>query len=674
MKNYQEIKNQITTELSEQDLVESIKYYNKKYRDGESEIEDYEYDDLIEILRTINSNSELFTSSIIEDIENSSRKELHKIEMFSLEKEKSLSEIIKWIQNSNVNSNDEELIISPKLDGISLSNEELIQHVLTRGSGAYGQISDVHYKATPNYKQYSSNNNFITFGEAIISKKNWNDHFLGKLNPRTNKPFKSSRNTVAGLFNNNDATDELKYVDYVRYGLVDSNNESLDKKEQLIKLNKLNNSHFKYVVIKIKEFIDLNQQTKLEEYLNNLYKDWSNDYQIDGLVVEFNSSLVRNRLGRERNNNPKFARAIKLPSWFDIYITNVIKESFKVSKNGKVKPVFNINPVTINGATINKATAYNCKYLLNNNIAVGSEIEIVRSGDVIPKHIKTINYNQDNVNNLKERLKFCPSCGENLIWDETNTELICTNAKNCKDIKLSKLVHFITTLKIEEFGEKEIENLYNLGFEDYSKLINVTHSDLIKINGWGDKSSKKLLKQFKSLSENEVELPLLLHALDLFDGKIGYKVCKLIFENFDINEIVSNLNNELKLQQIANELTKIKGVQIITATSFVNGIKEFFNSKYNELPIKYSFKQIKQIISGDKFKDFKVCFTGVRDKELEKIIEENQGSIVGTVSSKTTHLVVKDYSDKTLSSDKAKKATDLNIRIYSLDDFKEKFL
>lgn len=86
MKTYQEIKNQITTELSEHDLVEYIKYYNKKYRDGESEIEDYEYDDLIEILRTINPNSELFTSSIVEDIENSSRKELHKIGINSFSK------------------------------------------------------------------------------------------------------------------------------------------------------------------------------------------------------------------------------------------------------------------------------------------------------------------------------------------------------------------------------------------------------------------------------------------------------------------------------------------------------------------------------------------------------------------------------------------------------------
>lgn len=433
MKTYQEIKNQITTELSERDMVESIKYYNKKYRDGESEIEDYEYDDLIEILRTINSNSELFTSSIVEDIKNSSRKELHKIGMFSLEKEKSLTEIIKWIQNNNVNSNDEELIISPKLDGISLSNEEEIQHVLTRGSGIYGQISDIHYKATPNYKQDSSNNSFITFGEAIISKKNWNDHFVGKLNPRTNKPFKSSRNTVAGLFNNDDAVDELKYVDYIRYGLVDSNNQYLDKKEQLTKLNSLNNVYFNYDVIKIKDFIDLYQQNKLEDYLNDLYKDWSNDYQIDGLVIEFNSSFIRNNLGRERNNNPKFAIAIKLPNWFDIYITNVVNESFKVSKNGKVKPVFNINPVTINGATINKATAYNCKYLLNNNIAVGSEIEIVRSGDVIPKHIKTINYSQDNVDNLKDRLKTCPSCGEKLIWVVTEKCIIYVllKTKNC---------------------------------------------------------------------------------------------------------------------------------------------------------------------------------------------------------------------------------------------------
>lgn len=133
-------------------------------------------------------------------------------------------------------------------------------------------------------------------------------------------------------------------------------------------------------------------------------------------------------------------------------------------------------------------------------------------------------------------------------------------------------------------------------------------------------------------------------------------------------------NSNSKLYCDINYYEIYFGVQVITATSFVNGIKEFFNSKHNELPIKYSFEHAKQVISGDKFKDFKVCFTGVRDKELERIIQENQGSIVGSVSSKTSHLVVKDYSDKTLSSDKATKANDLNIKIYSLDDFKEKFL
>ena len=63
MKSYQEIKNQITTELNEQDLVESIKYYNKKYRDGESEIEDYEYDfigqnmeDVVVVVGVVGSN------------------------------------------------------------------------------------------------------------------------------------------------------------------------------------------------------------------------------------------------------------------------------------------------------------------------------------------------------------------------------------------------------------------------------------------------------------------------------------------------------------------------------------------------------------------------------------------------------------------------------------------
>lgn len=671
MQTYQQIISQNILDLNEQDLIESIKYYDSVYRTGDAEIEDFEFDNLVDILHRVNPNSDFFNSSIIEDDENSSRKEKHKILMYSLDKYKTIRELVDWI-NNNCNNHNELLILSPKEDGISLANEELNQHVLTRGKGLLGQISDAHYKATPNYKQ-NQNNDFHTFGEAIISKQNWKDYFVGKINPRNGKLYKSSRNTVAGLFNNDQPVEELKYVDYIRYGLIDLNNPNQDKIKQFERLNQLNNVKIPFKSISIGNFINKFNENSLENYLNDLYKDWSIDYQIDGLVIEFNDYNLRESLGRERNNNPKFARAIKLPNWFEIYQTRINDINLKVSKQGKAKPVFWIDPVTINGATINKATAYNCKYLLNNNIAIGSTIEIVRSGDVIPKHIKTLTYIDENLNDLKNKLKFCPSCGEPLIWDETNTELVCNNTLYCKDIRLAKLIHFITTLKIEEFGEKEIENLFNVGYDSYSKLLNITHQDLIQINGWANASANKLLKQFKALNEKNIDFALLLHSLDLMDGKVGSRICQLILDNYDINIIIENLYDNEKLLEIIDELIKIKGISNITAEIFINGIYNFFDLKYSELPIKFSLAKTEKIITGDLCDGFKVCFTGIRDENLETKIAENKGTVVSGVSSNTTHLIVKNYSDKIMASSKVQKAQDFGTTIISIDDFKQIF-
>ena len=93
-------------------------------------------------------------------------------------------------------------------------------------------------------------------------------------------------------------------VDYIRYGC---DREKWSKLNQLSQLNSFNEVSVKYAMFKIDE---LN-----EEVLNNLYKVWSEDYNIDGLVIDINSAELRNQLGREENMNPKYARAYKNPEW-----------------------------------------------------------------------------------------------------------------------------------------------------------------------------------------------------------------------------------------------------------------------------------------------------------------------------------------------------------------------
>jgi DNA ligase (NAD+) len=627
--------------MNTKDLEKEIINWEKAYREGKPLVSDKLFDEALETLKELRPDSFIFKEGILKQSQQVSRKEKLPIPMYSLNKVKSLDEVRKWLKSNNI-SEDELLVITPKYDGISLLVDEyslLINGCWTRGDGEYGQASTAHFTKIGQYIRFDSDNvgkNLISFGEAIMSNKNFEKY---------KDKFANPRNMVAGLFNRDEVAKELIDVDYIRYG---SNKENLDKRDQLIELNKINKVIVTFYILKFKDVT--------EEFLNEIYKVWSQDYKIDGLVIDINDAFLRKNLGREENFNPKYARAYKNPEWSSGAEVKVLGITWQVSKQGKLKPVINIEPTEVGGVIIENVTGYNASYVFDNNIAEGSFIEIIRSGDVIPKHIKTLSYISDNVEKLIDDSIVCPCCNEQVKWDETFTELVCVNPV-CKDKEISKLVHFFQVLEIEEFGEPSIRKIYESGFKTIENILSLDSNKITLIEGFGEKSANKLLKQFKNLKDIGVPLAKLLHALDVFEGVIGEKICQKIFdESIDYNNL--------------DEILKVEGVAERTADVFLKGLKIYID--FNK--ILGSSIKIKNISSpkilpiGNKYKGLNFCFTGCRPtKELEEEINKEGGSIISGVSKNTTHLVVKDLSDKTLSSNKAIKAKELNIVILTLN-------
>jgi DNA ligase (NAD+) len=433
------------------------------------------------------------------------------------------------------------------------------------------------------------------------------------------------------------------------------------KVSQLEFLNKIND-------VKI-EYIDCGINSLTEENLNEFYKLWGEEYQIDGLVIEFNDSKIREQLGREENMNPAYAVAYKNPQWSDEASVKVTGVEFQVSKQGKLKPVINIEPTYVGGVTISNVTGYNAKYIFDNNIAEGSIIKIVRSGDVIPKHIETILFVQSNVEKLADELVLCPSCKEHTVWDDTFTEIICTNPE-CDSIKISKLVHFFNTLEVEDFGEPSIKQLYYEGYDTIPSILGFSMTQLTNIEGWAMKSADRLLNQFRKLAVVGVPVARLLHALDVFDGKIGEKTCQKILDDMDLS-LLDNIYLSQNLSNIENDLTMIDGVSSITARVFIKGLKNFHDNFIELINISITqWKTPKQRSIGNKMSGHSVCFTGFRDKSLEQGIESQGGKIASGVSKNTTILVVKDLCS---GSSKMKKASELGIQVYDVNGFKRTF-
>ncbi len=658
--------------METKNLEERIRAYNQCYREGNPIISDAEYDALVEELKVIDPDNDFFKKSIIEE-NKGERMEKLPLPMFSLNKVKSIDELIGWIK-SCIPSIDKSfyLTFTPKYDGISLLYDENTGAVWTRGNGIEGQRSDewgkkMGIQPMKNYpvinQSYIEIGYNYTWGEAIISKKNFKEI-------QTKTPYKTARNLVAGLFNANEPNELLKYVDFVRYGGVNKQ-PILESLKQLAfgAVNK-NKSQIQAVEGCFDEdyciagwcgnINELNSE-KLNERLQSLYKKWGEEYNIDGIVIHIGNISDKEGLDEERlaNGNPKHKIAFKDPAWSGCVDTTVKGITWKISKDGKAKPVINVEPVEIGGVTISNVTGYNAKYIIDNHIAEESVIRIMRSGDVIPKHIATLRYDKNICEELMDDMIICHSCGESLVWDETYTELVCKNP-NCREKVISKMVYGFATLGCKEFSEPTVIKLYEAGYTDILYLLNFTVNDLKTIDGIGEALAKTMADQFYNIIFDGVPFSVLITALNYFEGKLGVKICQKVIDDLSREEL-----DDIRQFLTVERCCKVEGVDVITAKVLVDGINRFLDDYGLELfslPISY-FESPKVEASENQMV---VCMSGFRDVELADRLVKAGHKVVDGINKNVTHLIVKSMDS---SSSKTKKAVSLGIKIVTREDF-----
>lgn len=631
---------------NDMDLEERIKMYNEAYRKGEALISDAEYDKLLELLKEENPESELLKKAVIED-SSKDRMEALPYPMFSLEKVKTIQELYRWMESCNFQSQDS-LIITPKFDGISLLVNEECCSAWTRGNGVEGQRSDEHYRVMKGNAHIKKVSDFkFSYGEAIFSKKDFLEN---------KGEYKSARNCVAGLFNSPDVSLMLKHAVLARYG---TDRDDLDKNTQLSLLKQSYPYTSPWILTTYGSF--LTNEGDVRKWLDDIFNMLSTEYKCDGLVIEVDSALKRHSLGRLPNNNPRYAIAYKDPEWAERADTVVKDIEWNISKDGKAKPVIIFDSVELCGATVKRATAHNARYLVENHICKGALITIARSGDVIPKHLKTLSYSKDAFFQQMAIMMPCPSCGNIMSWDETQTELVCKSTF-CKEKEISKFVYFFTTLGMKEFGEPTIRKIWEAGFRSIRSFFDLEFSDLNQIEGIGESVSKSILTQFKKILEKGVPFARLLTAYNVFNGKIAEKTCQMILDNLSEEDLKAIKDNS----DIPDDhLTAIHGVSEKIAGSFNEGLLVFAYKVDNPIKISFYSKPKVKTVGGELMR---VCFSGIRSIAAESWLESHGHIVVSNVSSKTTYLVVKTIGS---STSKEVKASKLGIKIITIEEFEQ---
>lgn len=534
-------------------------------------------------------------------------------------------------------------IVTDKLDGVSallvLDPINKINSLYTRGDGIIGtdisNLLDIINLTIPsNLKK-----KIVIRGELVISKNKFKKYSSTMANPR---------NMVSGIVNakKNDIS-KVKDVDFIGYEVIDPWLSYLDQFKLLEK--------YKIITVYNTIINDLSIQN-----LSTILKDRrsNSDYECDGIVIAYN--IPENRVS---SGNPDYAFAYKSLESLESAIVTVQEVEWNVSKDGYLKPKLILNPTKLSGVIIKNVTAFNAKYIVDNSIGQGSQIKLVRSGDVIPYILEVVK--KSKIASLPEEASY--------EWNESGVDIIANKSSN--EQKIKELSFFCSKLDIKNISEGIIAKFIDVGIDTIPKILGVTKLKLSEVENFKDKMVNKIYETITTRSK-EITLLELMVASNSFGHGIGEKKIKKILDVYpDIIYLYIENQNNILIKMIKD----IDGFDTITASQFVLNMK-YFLEILNKIPqiiqerVMLDISEDSEDSENSSLKNIKIVFSGFRNKDWEKIIEKKGGEILTKVSKNTNILVSTKEDIKTKTNSKIITAIDLKVKILSKEQFEQDYI
>ena len=532
-------------------------------------------------------------------------------------------------------------LISDKLDGVSgmfVYDGDNIK-LYTRGNGREGQdISHLH-KYISGFPKIKKQDKLAVRGEFIISKDNWD--ILKKADDTLSNP----RNTVSGAINSKILNKQLlKMIDFVAYTLVYPNLPNGLPELDKMKFNVVNNT--------VVDDISLAFLSK------NLEDSRKNKYVIDGIVISDISKVYEIALGK----NPEHSFAFKSIHTLE-QVEVIVKEvEWNISKDKYMKPIVKFDEILLDDVKIKQATGFNAGYIEKNNIGPGSRIVIIRSGNVIPHIQSVLTISANGKPSMPGELD------KDYKWNDTHVDIIKIGEDRNADFDIKNIVYFMKTAEVDNMGPGNITKIYNAGFHNIKSILRIQKEDLLKIEGFKGKSADNILKSLEKVKE--LDCLVLMDASNMLGRGFSYKKIKMITDVYPSILIDNAENREKSLKISVEDLMKVEGIAKISAKLFIENLPRFYEF-YDSLGVKCKGIEVNVDKSVEKtekanIKDKKFIFTGFRNKDYEKIIVENGGKVVTSISKSTNYLIVKNKTEK---SGKIDKATELGVKILDIPEF-----
>lgn len=382
-------------------------------------------------------------------------------------------------------------------------------------------------------------------------------------------------------------------------------------------------------------------------------------FDIDGIVVKVDNLIDQKRLGHT-GKAPRWAVAYKFAA--QQAVTRLRDIVNQVGRTGVITPVAELDPVSLAGSTVARATLHNFEDIRRKDIRIGDLVTLEKGGDVIPKVVGVDMSGRDPSTPAYEPPNHCPVCGTALVRVAGEVALRCPNSRGCPDQKLRRLLHFVGKggMDIATAGEKVVEQLVDKGFvTSFPDIYKLTEEQLLTLEGFQKKSADKLLQAIKATKE--VELSRFLKALGI--NHVGEGLALLLADHCGDLETLRNLSTE--------QLIHIDGIGEKVAAS----IYDYFHdsercAELNELlalgvvPRPVDLQQRQSLpFTGKTFVITGALATLTREAAALEI-RQRGGKVTDSVSSKTSYLVVGEDPGSKLA-----KAEKLGIPILTEEKF-----
>lgn len=379
-------------------------------------------------------------------------------------------------------------------------------------------------------------------------------------------------------------------------------------------------------------------------------------YEIDGTVVKVDSFPLQRELG-EKSRSPLWAIACKFPPrQAETLLEDIL---LSVGRTGVITPVAQLRPVEISGVTVSRATLHNWDELAAKDIRIGDTVVVERAGDVIPAVVRVEVERRNGSERTVLPPHSCPECASPVVRIADEVALRCMGISCPPQIRES-IKHFASrgAMDIDGLGDKIVEQLLSLGLvHTVADLYRLTKDDFMRFDRMGDKLASNLLAALEA--SKRCDLGRYIYALGI--RHVGERTAKALAQAF------GSLDDLEKAT--VGELISVRDIGATVAQS----IATFFNNTDNRAVIsrlrEYGVhpaavaKTVGGRLSGRSF-----VFTGTLTRfsrdHARKLVEDQGGNVVGSVSKKTDYVVAGDEAGSKLS-----KARDLGITVLSEEDF-----